>query len=818
MDTEPFSETRTGESDRRFGFPVSGETDAHALRILELDRVLALVGGRASTELGAERVRDARPHGDRVALEREHARVAAIGAFIRSDDGWPSEPIPDLRRPLERLAVAGTMWTADELLAGAVLFRSSRRTAAALGDARRPEMARALLAPLAARLVADERVEKVIDRTIAPDATVRDDASPLLRKLRKELRGAQGELVRMLEKLMASLDAQARVPDMSVTIRNGRYVIPIRREARSAVGGIVHDTSSTGATLFVEPPAAVEFGNHIRELEAEELRETERILRELTDAIRPSQPALDGALDALVELDSLYARARFAEETRCAPAELGDPAAGFTIRNGRHPLLVAQGIDVIPFDLAMEPAERTLLVSGPNTGGKTVLLKALGLISALAQCGVPAPVGAGSRIPVYDGFFADVGDEQSIQASLSTFSAHLRNLADILERATRASLVLIDELGSGTDPVEGAALGGAILEELTRRRATTVATTHLSVLQQLATEVPGVVNASLQFDSAVLAPTYRLIKGIPGRSYGISIARRLGLPGPIIGRAEERLPTGERDVAALLADLERREAELAERERLAAGDSESVRERGARIAERERAVGEREREVERASRRESRRYLLDARAEVERTIRDLKRAGAEELEEAARAARRHVEGLAAAEGAALERAEAPVVAEPIAGAPGPIAVGDAVEITTFGDRPGRVVDLRADDAVVAVGGVKMTVPLAAVRRAARTPDAAPVVVPMRGDIPDIVAQSEIDVRGMRADEIESIVMLALDAAVRGDLKSLRIIHGKGTGALRDRVGEMLAKDSRVAAFRLGVWNEGGAGVTIAELG
>ena len=818
MDTRPHPETRTGERDRRFGFPVSGEgDDAHALRILELDRVLDLVGERASTELGAARVREASPHSDRAALEREHARVAAMGAIARGDAGWPAEPIPDIRLPLERLAVAGTMWTADELLAGATLLGSSRRTQAALRDERRAELSRALLAPLADRLVSDEKTEKAIDRTIAPDATVRDDASPLLRRVRKELRGAQGELVRMLERLMASLDAHAQVPDMSVTVRNGRYVIPIRREARAAVGGIVHDASSTGATLFVEPPAAVEFGNRIRELEAEELRETERILRELTDALRPGQPAIVDALDALVELDSLYARSRFADDLRCSPAELGSPSDGFVIRNGRHPLLVAQEIEVVPFDLEMAAGERTLLVSGPNTGGKTVLLKAIGLISALAQCGIPAPVGPGSRIPVYDGFFADVGDEQSIQASLSTFSAHLKNLAEILHRASANSLVLIDELGSGTDPVEGAALGGAILEELTRRHTTTLASTHLSVLQQLATEVPGVVNASLQFDAVALAPTYRLIKGIPGRSYGISIARRRGLPEAIIARAEERVPAGERDVARLLADLEARETELAERERLAAADAESVRERGARIAERERTVGERERDVERASRREARRYLLDARAEVERTIRDLKRSGADEVDEAAHAARRRIEELVAAEGEALARAEAPSEAE-IEPAAGEIAVGDAVEITTFGDRSGRVVAVRDGDAVVAVGGVKMTVPIAAVRRSSRTPERAAAVIPMRGDVPDVVAASEIDVRGMRADEIESIVMLALDAALRADLRSLRIIHGKGTGALRDRVGEMLAKDSRVASFRLGAWNEGGAGVTIAELG
>ena len=792
-------------------------SDVHALRILELEAALALVGGRAATPLGAERVRSARPVTDRAELEREHSRIAAMRALLRGDGGWPSEPVPDLREPLARLGVPGTSWNAAELLAAATLLASSRRTRDVLRDERRPDIARAVLASFATRLVTQQDVERVIDRTVAPDGTVRDDASPALRRVRKELRGAEGELVRMLERMMAGLDAHQQVPDMSVSVRNGRYVIPIRREARSAIGGIVHDASSTGATLFVEPPAAVEAGNRIRELEAEEIRETERILRELTETIRPGQPALLDALEALIELDSLYARTRFAEEFRCAPAELCDPRDGFTIREGRHPLLVAQGIAVVAFDLEMRPDERTLLVSGPNTGGKTVLLKAVGLMSALMQCGVPAPVAVGSRIPVYDAFFADVGDEQSIEASLSTFSAHLRNLKDILEHATSDSLVLVDELGSGTDPLEGAALGGAILEDLTRRGTMTLATTHLSVLQQLATEVPGVVNASLQFDPVALAPTYRLIKGIPGRSYGLSIARRLGLPPAVIARAEERVPKGERDVAALLAELEAREKELAERERLAAADAESVRDRGARIAEREQNVGEREREIERASRRDARRYLLDARAEIERTIRELKGVESEQLDEAARAARRRVEELAAAEGQALDRLEERKEGRQEAAAAGALAIGDTVQITTFGDRSGRVVAVRDGDAVVAVGGIKMTVPMTAVRRSSRRVETPTAVVPLRGDIPDEYAPSEIDVRGMRADEVESVVMLALDSALRADLKTLRIIHGKGTGALRERVGEMLAKDSRVTGHRLGAWNEGGAGVTIVEL-
>jgi DNA mismatch repair protein MutS2 len=606
---------------------------------------------------------------------------------------------------------------------------------------------------------------------------------------------------------------------MSVSVRNGRFVIPVRREARAVVGGIVHDTSSTGGTLFVEPPAAVEAGNRIRELESEELREIDRILAELSESLRPLRDALIASLEAMLILESLYARSRFAAKLSCGTIEFCAAGEGFRILGGRHPLLVAQGISVVPFDLSLDASERTLLISGPNTGGKTVLLKSLGLFAALAQSGIPVPVSNESRLCIFDDVYADVGDEQSISSSLSTFSAHLKNLAEVLRSATAESLVLIDELGSGTDPVEGAALGGAILEALTSRGSLSVATTHLGALKELAAEVSGVVNASLQFDSVALAPTYRLIKGIPGRSYGLSIARRLALPEDVLQRAEARLPTGERDVNTLLAELESREQQLSEREKETSEIAEDAKSRARRVAEREAAVREREKNAERDARREARRLLLDARSEVDRTIRELKESSAAAADEAAREARRRMEELAAAEGRMLKSLDEDAAKEDdrIVSHAGKIEKGDYVSVSTLGGRTAQVVELRDGDAIVAFGSVKMTVPRAVLSPASAPEGAERVRVSIRGDIPEVEARSEIDLRGLRAGEVEDVVMQAVDSAVRADLKSLRIIHGKGTGALRERVAEMLRKESRVSSFRLGAWNEGGAGVTVAEL-
>jgi len=792
----------------------------HALGVLEFSAALDLVAGYASSALGAERMRELRPSADRAWIEREHGRVAAVRTIVEGEAAWRPQRTIDIRSALARLRVEGASLSATDLLSVRNFLCASRLSAESLRNDKMPAVSLAMIrAEIDAHVIARNE-EKALENAIDDDGNVKDDASSTLRRIRRELRGTQGEIVRMLERIVARLEPRFQVPDMSVSVRNGRFVIPVRREARSAVGGIVHDTSSTGGTLFIEPPAAVEAGNRIRELEAEELREIDRILAELSESIRPLRAAMSDALEAMIVLDSLYARARFAQKLGCGVIEFSDPSAGFSILGGRHPLLVAQGIAVVAFDLELAPEERTLLISGPNTGGKTVLLKSLGLFAAMAQSGVPVPVSDKSRLAIFDDVYADVGDEQSISSSLSTFSAHLKNLAEVLRSATLQSLVLIDELGSGTDPVEGAALGGAILEALTKRRSLSVATTHLGALKELATEVEGVVNASLQFDSVALAPTYRLIKGIPGRSYGLSIARRLSLPEDVLQSAEARLPTGERDINALLAELETREQKLGERESESAAIAEDVRTRAHRVAERETALRERERTAERDARREARRLLLDARAEVDRTIRELKESSAAAAaDEAAREARRRMEQLAATEGKALAdlEDETRVEAATSASVSGPVGTGDFVSVSTMGGRTARVVELRDRDAVVAFGSVKMTVPRIALEPARRPDGGERIQVAIRGDIPEVEAKSEIDLRGLRAAEIEDVVMQAVDSAVRADLKSLRIIHGKGTGALRERVAEMLRKESRVSSFRLGAWNEGGAGVTVADL-
>lgn len=790
----------------------------HALNVLEYREALDLVARYASSGLGAEAVRALSPRAELAWIEPELARVEEMRGFLRGDSGWQVPAIPDAREALRKMRVEGSVLDGPQLRDVGVLLTSARTTRRAVlqNGASLP-----YLSLIAGGLVEREKEEGEIARTVDEAGLVRDEASPVLYRLRREIKGTRGRLVERLAAYMASLPSHHQVPDASVTVRDGRYVIPVRREGRGEVGGIVHDESATGATLFVEPPVAVEMMNRLREMEAEEAREVTRILREATARLRPLQPDLLASLDALVALDSLYARARYALRTDGRmPRMLEAGTEEYEINGGAHPILLARSASVVPFDLRMDRGERTLLISGPNTGGKTVLLKAMGLISLLAQSGIVPPVGPGTKLPVFADVFADVGDEQSIEASLSTFSAHLKNLREVLDGADWRSMVLTDEIGSGTDPQEGAALARAVLVELTRRSAFTVATTHLGQLKLLATEEPGIVNASLQFDADRLQPTYRLLKGVPGRSYGLAIARRLGLEPRLLAEAEATLPQGERDVARLLLELEAKEQRFAEQNDLLArrlAETDALRER---LEDRERELKQKERDAERRARQQARDLLLKSRAEVEAAIREVRDAAdADRLEEAARAARRRVE-----EAAQRQREKQPSErsvrggAKPKRGVIQALEPGLRVRIESLG-RTGTIVELRDGKALVEAGSIRLSLPrddltpLPPGDQEAQSPRPRPSAGYVHASTD---ARPEVDLRGMRPDEVDVILGRAMDSAIMAGLPSFRIIHGKGTGALRAHVRKLLESDRRISVARPGELFEGGTGVTVVE--
>lgn len=786
----------------------------HALDILEFQRTLDWVAGFGATDPGRRAVSALRPRTDPTAVAASLAEVQEVRDFLEDAGDWVFPELKDPTEALRLLGVSGAVLPPSHLYALGTLLSAGR---AVRGSLRNAGDRYSGLRDLGTAVHHDAGLEASVVRSVDGEGHVLDTASRDLGRIRSQLRGAHQKVVRHLESVLGGLDDHHRVPDASVTIRDGRYVIPLRREGKGAVGGYIHDESATGATIFVEPPSAIDRMNRVRELEREEAREVQRVLRELSRSFEGIRELLKTSLSALTELDSRVARARAADRWQAACPSVSQDR-GLSIVQGRHPLLLTGGIQAVPFDLSLGDNEGVLLVTGPNTGGKTVFLKSVGLLAALTQSGVIPPVGPKTTLPVYDSYFADIGDEQSLEQSLSTFSAHLKNQKELVEAAGDRSLVLIDELGTGTDPGEGEALARALVEELASRGCTAVITSHLGGLKRLAAEGNRIVNGSLQFDAEEVAPTYRFVKGRPGRSYGLAIARRLGIPGYILDRAERYRDDTEARVDHLLETLEVREQESAQ----LLEELKASREHATRLEEtlagREKTLRASEREHESRALDDARRLLLDARKEVDDAIAELKsrvQAG-EDVEEAARRSRQRVERAAREHEAALTELE---TGQPGANpAPVPVAEGVRVRILDSGAK-GTVVSLEGDRALVEVSGLRLKLPLTGLEALADQT----VPKQRRGGSGNKWGQlnldpaTEVDLRGRRVDDAEAELVRALDDAVIGDLSELRVIHGKGTGALKKRVAEALERDTRIQGFRPGGPGEGGHGVTVVLL-
>ncbi|MEO8295338.1 MAG: Smr/MutS family protein [Gemmatimonadota bacterium] len=784
-----------------------------ALESLEFALVLERVAGFAAGPLGAEAIRRRRPTGDMAWIEAELAVVNEAAGLVRTRQGISSEPVPDVSRATGRLGIEGSVLEIGEMISLRLALAAARLVS---GELKRVEKDAPRLF-LLQRPLPSRTIERRLELAFDTDGYLLDTASPGLAAARKEVRAARDRLVKRLESLLRSSEGQGATSESAVTVRNGRYVIPLRRDSRSRPGGIVHDESASGGTLFVEPAEAIELGNALRSAEAAEEREVLKVLRDLTDLLRPERDIIAAAHAMCVLVDDIVARGRYAAEVDGQVPAVREPSSPVTIRNGRHPLLFGGDFEVIPFNLDLIESERTVLISGPNTGGKTVLLKAVGLIAAMTQSGIIPPVGGGTVLPVFQRMFTDIGDRQSIAASLSTFSAHVKALKGILENADIASLILLDEVGSGTDPAEGAALAAAALLSLTRRRALTLASTHLGTLKQLASVSAGVVNASLEFDASTLSPTYRFLKGVPGRSYGLAIARRLGVPEPVLVDAESQVPDSERHLDAVLAAAEQRERQMNARAAALEERASGIEALAARLAVqassqeiRETELKRKEREAEKQARKETKTYLMEARRRVEAAISTVQTSADEAV---AREARRQVEEGIKVESQALAQVEEEEIATRSIE---PVGLGQRVRIGQ--GSVGEVREIRPDGKlVVFVGAMRMVVNPAMV-----TPlsgDAAIAKPAPRSSPASEVAHespTEIDLRGMTGDEAESATIAAVDGAVLAELPYLRIIHGMGTGVVRERVRRVVTGDRRIRSFGFAPANQGGTGVTIVE--
>jgi len=783
---------------------------------LEYPQVLERLAARCRFGVAAERARELGPSGDRATVAYLLGVTAEAVDLLTNFPDVTIGGARDIRALVQRAAKGGRLLPPDLLLVHDMVSaaRHLRRTFSRLPDAetRFPSLAEFV------EHVADlPDIEADIARSIGPRGDVLDTASPDLARIRREVRVAHGRLMDRINGLLTGGRFANAIQDAIVTMRDGRYVIPIKAEARGHVPGVVHDTSASGQTLFVEPLDVVDLNNKWRELQLAEQHEIERILDALSARIGAKAHALELTVDAVAALDLAMAKARLAFDMKAhrprlwegeAAGERGHATHRISLVRARHPLLDPS--TVVPIDVHLGEDYRILLITGPNTGGKTVALKTIGLLTLMAQTGLYIPADDTSVVSVFPAVFADIGDEQSIEQSLSTFSAHMRNVVEMLRHVTPDDLVLLDELGAGTDPQEGSALARALISALLECGPLVIATTHYSEVKAYAYATPGVENASVEFDVKTLAPTYRLMIGVPGRSNALAIARRLGMPDEIVRAAGTYVDPDELRVDTLLQDIRarREEAERAlERARAAEQDAAQLRRRTAREL----------REAEDARQRAREEALAEAEAEladVRETLRRLQRD--RELVAVTRehVAQRREESEQAAEKVRIFRRERIRKPKPLHGEK-PIRRGDRVLIVSLGQE-GEVLDVSGGVAEVQLGSLKMRQPLDALRRlGAATPTrqerttfkpAAPAFVPL-----------EIDLRGNRAAEIGGMLERYLDDAYRSGLPYVRIIHGKGTGALRQTVRDLLNGHPLVARHELAPAAEGGEGATVAYL-
>jgi DNA mismatch repair protein MutS2 len=650
-------------------------------------------------------------------------------------------------------------------------------------------------------------LEADIQRAISDRGDVLDSASDALRTIRQNLRAAQSRLVERINRYLQN----SAIQDPIVTMRDGRYVVPVRADRRGQLPGVVHDTSASGQTLFVEPMDVVELNNRWRELQSAERHEIERILTVLSQHVGAEADPLRRTLEALAAIDLAFAKARYASSTRSTRPVIGTPGAErrVALNMARHPLLDPN--TVVPINLVLGSDFRILVITGPNTGGKTVALKTVGLMSAMAQSGLFIPADEGSELPVFDGIFADIGDEQSIEQNLSTFSSHMVRVIAMLQAVTRDSLVLLDELGAGTDPEEGAALARSVITELLEIGCLAVTTTHYSELKAFAYTTEGTENGSVEFDLKTLSPTYRLIVGVPGQSNALAIARRLGMPASVIDRARSFVSPDVERADTLLGEIKQRrsesEAALREAELLRRRAADIERQAAEALAEaelrRETARHEALTEVEQelASARQALRKVRELPPRIERT----------ELQPTVQTARTELD-QAAQEFRKAERRRPPTRPRLV-----PLNIGDHVEITSLGGE-GEIIGFSDDrtEADIQMGAFKVRQPVATLRRISGKKRSAPPP-PMKLPAPRREVDMELHLRGQRSAGVAELVDDYLNDAYLSRLPYVRIVHGEGTGALRDIVHEVVRRHPLVEKYETPPHYEGGDGVTIVYL-
>ncbi len=782
--------------------------NAKGIRTLEYDKVIGLLKEHVQSEVGQEMADRLQPSGTLEGTRRLLDQTLAAEHFYRTRGRSPIGSFPDIRNLLARLPAAHSV-SAEDLLRVARLLNISREARTLLQEGTEESV----LSGMAASLSSHRSIEEEIGRCILSPEEIADAASPELSRIRKQIRIVNERIKEKLNSILRSNALSKYLQDPIVTVRNGRYAVPVKAEHRAQIPGLIHDQSASGATVFIEPAAVVEMGNELKRLTSEEANEIERILARLTALAAPVAGELIQSSNVLGELDVIFAKAVLGREWDGICPEINDTGE-IHILKGRHPLLNAD--TVVPVDLWLGSGFRILVITGPNTGGKTVTLKMLGLFVLMTMSGMMIPAALGTRISVFPEVYADIGDEQSIEQSLSTFSAHMRNTVEILNGADERSLVLLDELGAGTDPVEGAALAQAILEYLYDIRAVAAATTHYSEVKAFAMVHDGIENASMEFDVDRLCPTYRLMIGIPGKSNAFEISRRLGLPETIIEHAGTFLEKKDIAFENVLSEAQSARSEADRLLTQADADSREAARIRAELDQEKRKLESEKAAIRARAREEAREQLKESKKELElliaelRSVRDIDQKALERAVQKARDRMRQTEQKLLPDD--IRKTPEGTPSETIRVRP-----GEAVYIVSL-DKEGTI--LKEPDAhgevPVQIGIVKMNVPLQDLRKKEKK-QAVRRTSSVSSFTPKHESMLEVDIRGMLVEEGCMAVERFIDDCLFTGVHEFSVIHGKGTGALRTGVQNYLKHNSRVKSIRNGVYGEGDAGVTIVTL-
>lgn len=784
--------------------------DLSVLKTLEYPKIRAMLADRSSCTMGREMAEELVPTNEMVEVERRMGETREAREILDAMSNIPLGGIRDVRSMLKRAEV-GSILEPHELVAVSSTLYASRRMKNFFADM---PSSLVILAGYVGKITVLRNLENSIENIVNEQGTIRDDASMELLKIRREIKLSQSRVKDKLDSILRTSEYQKYFQDALVTMRGDRYVIPIKQESRYHFPGIIHDQSASGSTVFIEPMAIVMLNNEIKQLMSAEKNEIERILRMITEQVAHVAEDIYANCQVLAQIDFAFAKAKLSQDMQ-GTMPLINNQGYVNLRQARHPLIPAAV--VVPIDIYIGKDFNTLLITGPNTGGKTVTLKTLGLFALMTQAGLYIPVDHGSEITIFNNVFADIGDEQSIEQSLSTFSAHMTNLVRILGKVSLHDLVLIDEIGSGTDPDEGAALAIAMLEHLLKVGARTIATTHYSELKTFAYSESGIENASVEFDIQTLKPTYRLLIGIPGSSNAFAISRRLGLSEEIVEHAKEFIGKDHADFETVINALEEQKIaydtlnrELAEQERLLA----TVKEK---LAEEQMSLALKKQKILVKAKTEAEAIVRQARRETEGIISELKaqfavKSGTARQSTIDKSRKRLRENLDILQSDDEEDdSSLPTIV------PTMLKPGMNVYVTSVKQK-GVVLSVHGNDVRVQLGILKMNVAIAQCRLASQPAPEKNKATKVSMDFSKVRDVSrEIDIRGMMVDEAEIILGKYIDDAILAGLTKVIVIHGKGTGALRKGVRTYLKYHHYVRDISIGELNEGGDGATIVQL-